>query len=178
MHLDEFTQHQPHFALEDYFHGETRAYGLFEDRFGRVRKQFSVLIDGHWDGQTLTLDEDFIYDNGDSEYRHWQIEKTGPRHYVGTTQQIIGTAEGEISGNSFHWTYRFHLKVGKGIWDVRFDDWMYLQPDGVLLNKATVYRWGIKIGTVFLTFSKGRTAGRDRTGDLAVEEIRAAARVG
>ena len=39
--------------------------------------------------------------------------------------------------------YKFKLNVGEDIWTVRFDDWMFLQADGVLLNKATAYRWGI-----------------------------------
>ena len=157
MTIQDFETQTPTMVLEDYFQGKTRAFGLFEDRFGNVRNQFVVDIDGTWDGKTLILDEDFVYMNGDTEYRRWEIEKTGPNSYVGTTQQIIGTAEGETSGNTFHWTYKFKLKVGDDIWDVKFDDWMFLQPDQVLLNKATVYRWGFKIGTVFLTFSKDFT---------------------
>ena len=69
-------------VLEDYFQGKTRAFGLFEDRFGNVRNQFVVDIDGTWDGKTLILDEDFVYMNGDTEYRRWEIEKTGPNHYL------------------------------------------------------------------------------------------------
>ena len=32
--------------LEEYFLGQTSAYGLFEDRFGKVRRQFKVDITG------------------------------------------------------------------------------------------------------------------------------------
>ena len=158
MTSQDFAETNPKLILEEYFEGETHAYGLFEDRFGNVRNQFTVMVDGQWDGETLTLDEDFIYTNGDTEYRKWEIKKTGPNTYRGVTQQIIGEAEGVISGNSFNWKYKFKLKVGDGIWNVRFDDWMFLQPDGVLLNKARVYRWGFKIGTVFLSFSKNKAA--------------------
>ena len=31
---------------------------------------------------------------------------------------------------------------------------MFLQPNDVLLNKATVTRWGFTLGTVFLSFSR------------------------
>ena len=158
MTIHTLAEMTPTLVLEDYFQGETFAYGLFEDRFGRVRSQFTVTVDGHWDGEMLTLDEDFIYANGETEYRKWEILKTGANSYRGITQQVIGEAQGVTKDNIFHWTYKFHLKVGNAIWDVKFDDWMYLQPDGVLLNKARVYRWGIQIGTVFLSFSKNEAA--------------------
>ena len=63
-----------------------------------------------------------------------------------------------IAGNAFHWKYDFNLKVGDGYWKVKFDDWMFMQPNGVLLNKATVTRWGFELGTVFLSFSKPEAA--------------------
>ncbi|WP_281501740.1 DUF3833 domain-containing protein [Kordiimonas laminariae] len=154
MNVQDFKSNQPDFVLEEYFQGSTKAVGLFEDRFGNVRTQFTVDITGNWDGKTLTLKEDFQYLDGSTEFRQWDIQKTGPATYSGTTQQTIGVAEGMISGNAFNWKYKFNLKVGDSIWKVKFDDWMFLQPDGTLLNKATVYRWGFKIGTVFLTFTK------------------------
>lgn len=141
-------------VLEEYFLGKTRAYGLFEDRFGKVRKQFVAQIEGAWDGQTLFLDEDFLYEDGETENRKWELTKTGPNTYIGLTDHVIGKAVGETANNRFNWQYKFKLKVGDAVWNVAFDDWMFLQPDGVLLNKATVTRWGMKIGTVFISYSK------------------------
>jgi len=154
MNIDEFEQAGPEFVLEDYFQGRTMAWGLFEDRFGRVQRQFVVEIDGEWDGTTLVLNEDFVYNDGEKENRVWSITSTGENTYEGETANAIGKARGVRQGNAFHWTYDFNLKVGDGYWKVAFDDWMFLQPDGVLLNKAEVTRFGIKMGTVFLSFSK------------------------
>jgi len=36
---------------------------------------------------------------------------------------------------------------------VHFNDWMFLQPTGVLLNRARVTKFGVEIGTVTLSFS-------------------------
>jgi len=154
MHIDEFQKTQPEFVLEEYFQGHTVAWGLFEDRFGRVQRQFVVEINGTWDGTTLIINEDFVYNDGETENRIWTVVKTGDSTYVGETENSIGQALGESQGNAFHWAYDFNLKVGDSSWKVGFDDWMFLQPDGVLLNKAVVTRWGFKIGTVFLAFSK------------------------
>ncbi len=37
---------------------------------------------------------------------------------------------------------------------MKFDDWMFLQPGGVVINRARVSKWGIDIGEVTLFFSK------------------------
>ena len=157
MQIKDFQETQPEFVLEEYFQGRTQAWGLFEDRFGTVQRQFVVTIDGVWDGTTLVLNEDFVYNDGETENRVWSVTKTGIDTYVGTTENVIGEAVGVSAGNAFNWAYQFNLKVGDGYWKVRFDDWMFMQPDGVLLNKAVVKRWGLKLGTVFLSFSKPAT---------------------
>ena len=55
MDIDKFEATSPRLVMEEYFEGKTRAWGIFEDRFGTLRRQFTVDIDGHWDGRTLTL---------------------------------------------------------------------------------------------------------------------------
>jgi hypothetical protein len=154
MNIEDFSQTQPELVPENYFEGRTMAWGLFEDRFGKVQRQFVVTIDGNWDGETLLLNEDFVYDDGETENRVWKLTKTDDNNYIGTTQNVIGTATGTRSGNAFNLKYTFNLKVGDDQWKVKFDDWMFLQADGVLLNKATVTRWGFKLGTVYLSFNK------------------------
>jgi hypothetical protein len=46
------------------------------------------------------------------------------------------------------------LKVGDGTMRVHFNDWMFLQPSGVLLNRARVTKLGFKLGEVTLAFMK------------------------
>ena len=67
---------------------------------------------------------------------------------------IIGIAKGEAYGNALNWQYDINLKIGDSRLRVRFNDWMYLQPSGVLLNRAHVTKLGVEIGTVTLVFSK------------------------
>ncbi len=154
MKIENFQSASTDLRIEEYFQGQTRAWGMFQDRFGNIRREFVVDITGTWDGRTLVLDEDFKYDDGEVETRRWEIEKTGPSTYEGRETNAIGVAHGEAKGNAFHWVYDYNLKVGDKIWKVKFDDWMLLQSDGVLLNRAEVSRWGINIGTVFLSFKK------------------------
>ena len=154
MKIEDFDNTLPQFVLEDYFIGKNKAWGMFEDRFGRITRQFVVDITGSLEGDELTLREDFIYNDGETETRTWVLKRTSATTYEGTTENVIGIAKGTINGNAFNWVYDFNLAVGDSIWKVKFDDWMILQPDGVLLNKATVTRWGFKLGTVYISFSK------------------------
>jgi hypothetical protein len=154
MQVQDFRDAEPRLQLEDYFAGETKAYGLFRDRFGDVRRQFVVEIDGDWNPETrtLTLDERFRYSDGETDRRVWTIEKTGPHSYRGTAGDVPGTATGEAYGNAFNWTYRVDLAVDGSTYRVTFDDWMFLQEDGILLNTADVTKWGFEVGTVTIAF--------------------------
>jgi len=148
----DFKDAAPRLIIEDYFAGETRAWGIFEDRFGRLRRQFTVDITGTWDGRELVLDERFQYSDGERDRRVWTIEKTGPHTYEGRADDVIGKAEGQAYGNALNWRYDMDLKVGEGTLRVHFNDWMFLQPTGVLLNRARVTKLGVEVGTVTLAF--------------------------
>jgi len=154
MKVTDFAGAKPELKLEEFFLGQTEATGFFEDRFGNIRKQFVVAIDGHWDGEVLTLDEDFRYDDGSVERRLWKIRKTSDTGYEGHAENVVGVAKGERAGNAFNWRYTFDMAVGDGTWRVHFDDWMFLMPNGTLINKATVTKWGFEIGTVTLSFRR------------------------
>ena len=154
MNIEDFAGREPRLLIEDYFSGQTRAWGIFQDRFGTLRRQFEVEIDGRWDGEVLTLVEDFQYDDGETEQRVWRIRKSGDHEYTGEADGVIGVAEGRAFGNALHWSYRYALEVGENTWNVAFDDWLFLQSDGVLINRAEVTKFGVKLGEVTLVFRK------------------------
>jgi len=154
MKVDAQKGHSPSFRLEDFFAGRTRAWGLFVDRFGKVRRQFRVTVDGIWDGEVLTLVEDFAYDDGDTERRIWSVRPDGAQGYVGEADGVVGTANGTASGNAVNWRYAFDLQMKAGSLRVRFDDWMYRQDDRVMINRARVTKWGILLGEALIFFSK------------------------
>jgi hypothetical protein len=154
MKPQDFAGREPTLLIEEYFAGQTKAWGLFQDRFGQLRRQFEVDIDGTWDGETLTLVEDFLYDDGETERRVWRIAKRGEHVYEGRAEGVIGVAEGLAYGNALNWRYRFALEVGDSTWNVTFDDWLFLQSDGMLINRVEVTKFGVKLGEVTLVFRK------------------------
>jgi hypothetical protein len=67
---------------------------------------------------------------------------------------VQGEAVGQSSGNAFNWKYTLALPVDGKVWDVQFDDWMYLVDDKIMLNKAAMSKWGVHLGDVTLVFTK------------------------
>jgi hypothetical protein len=141
--------------LEEFFDGDLVAYGQFQDVLGNVSRRFTVDIEGTWDGRTLRLVEDSVYEDGSTEQRIWTLTKTGPDAWQGTAPGVIGVATGRESGDAFNWQYTIDLPVPGGeTLRVSFDDWMWLLSDDRLLNRAYMQRFGITVGEVIIHFEK------------------------
>lgn len=154
MKLEDFNGETPQFVLEDYFEGKTRGYGLFESRGGKISTRFVVDIVGRWEGDVFLLEEDFLYSDGKREFFTWRITKTGENTYEGTREGVVGVAIGMQNGNALNWRYKMDLPRGDGTIRLSFDDWMILQPDDVLMNRARVSKFGLHVGSVTLSFAK------------------------
>lgn len=145
---------QPKLDLFDYFEGQTMAWGQFQSRSGELQRRFTVDIKGKVNGDTLVLDEQFVYDDGETEQRIWTIKKVGDNQYEGSAGDVIGKAFGQSSGSVFNWRYTLDLPYKDSSIHVKFDDWMFLQTDQVMLNRAKVTKWGFRVGEVTLFFQK------------------------
>ena len=144
----------PRLDIMEYFDGRVRGWGMFQQRGGEVVRRLTVDIDGRVEQGTLILDESFVYADGETETRQWRIKKIGPHRYEGRAEDIVGVAIGEEYGNAIRWQYTLALPVGDSVYDMQFEDWMYLQPDGVLLNRAFMRKYGIALGEVTLAFKR------------------------
>ena len=160
--MKEFQNNTPKLDLFEFFAGETIAYGIFEDRFGNLKRQFRVNINGKIDNQILTLDEDFLYDDGEQAKRIWKIEKKIDNNqkiiYEGQADDVEGKASGSISGNALNWSYDIYLNIKGSDIKVHFNDWIYKQSEDLAINRAYVSKFGINIGSVTLVFLRGNTA--------------------
>lgn len=141
------------FDLDRYFLGRTKAWGLFEPRFGGAVRQFTVEITGTRQGDALVLDEDFTFSDGERERRVWRITRTASG-YEGRTEDVAGIATGTALGNGLNWRYDIRLKTKDGGIDVHFDDWLYRFDDEMMLNRAEVRKFGLAVGSVTLAFRK------------------------
>ena len=142
----------PNFEPESYFAQRLDAYGVFVDRFGSIQRQFEVVVEGRKTDTGFSLDEYFLYDDGEREERRWDVTALGNGHYEGRCRDVIGVARGVCTANMLSWKYRFRLEMFGRKVAVTFDDVMVLQAGGVLVNRATVSKAGLKLGEVLLTF--------------------------
>jgi hypothetical protein len=152
--IETYANEKPTLDLSTYFNGTLDAYGVFTDRSGAVVKRFSVVMVCNWQGDQGTLDEDFTYSDGTKQKRVWHLTKLGNGHFTGRADDVVGVANGESAGNTFHWNYTLSLPVDGKVYEVQFDDWMYLMGDKVMLNKASMSKFGIRLGEVTLSFFK------------------------
>ncbi len=149
-----YAKEKPALDLQQYFNGTVDAWGMFQNRSGEVVKRFTVVIHCAWQGDTGTLDEDFSYTDGTTQKRVWTLKKQANGQFIGTASDVVGEAIGRASGNALNWRYVLKLPVGDKVYNVNFDDWMFLIDDKVMLNRAVMSKFGIRLGEVTLSFSK------------------------
>lgn len=149
-----YENERPVLKLEEYFNGTLDAWGMFQGRDGEAVKRFKVVIYASWNGAQGILDERFEYSDGSRQQRVWRIEKTSEHTYVGQADDVVGEAIGTVSGNALFWTYTLRLPVDDKTYDVTFDDWMYLQDDGVMINRSVMKKFGIRLGEVTIFFKR------------------------
>lgn len=159
MKPEDFRDTTPVLDLEDYFTGSVRAWGIFQDRGGNIRRQFVVDILGYRDGNDLVLEEDFVYADGEQSRRVWRLTRIDEHHYEGRAEDVEGVARGVLYGQAFNFRYTLNLEVGERTWRVNFNDWMFKHEDGVLINRAEMSKFGVRLGEVTLFFKKD--AGND-----------------
>jgi hypothetical protein len=152
--IEAYAAEKPVLDLQQYFNGTLDAYGVFTDRSGTVVKRFTVVMRCSWAGNQGVLDEDFTYSDGSTQKRIWRLTKLADGSFTGEADDVVGQARGQARGNAFHWTYTLRLPVDQSVYEVQFDDWMYLMTDTVMLNKATMSKFGVRLGEVTLSFTK------------------------
>ncbi|MGB1311924.1 MAG: DUF3833 domain-containing protein [Leucothrix sp.] len=142
--------------IEEYFKGKSKAYGIIFDRNGVPQRQFSVDLVGSWNEakQTLTLDEDFIFNDGENSQRKWIITKVGDTRYTGRAEDVVGEATGTSHGNAFQWRYVLNVPYKGNTLALSIDDWLYLNDDNVLINRSVMYKYGLKVGEIVISFNK------------------------
>ncbi len=150
----DYAAEQPALDLKTYFNGPLVAHGLFTDRSGKVARRFTVQMTGTWQGNQGTLDERFTYSDGKTERRVWKLTDEGQGRYSGRADDVVGVAQGQAAGNALNWRYTLALPVDGKVYEVQFDDWMYLMDERVMLNKAVMSKFGLRLGEVTLSFYK------------------------
>ena len=154
MKPEDFKDQKPRLIIEDYLSGNVKAWGILQNRSGKVTRQFKANMFGKFEDNILTLDEEFFWKDGEKQKRIWKIKKIDEHNYIGTAPDVVGEAKGFSYGSAFKFEYDLLIPIkGKNI-KIRFDDWIFKQDEEVAINRATLTKFGFKVGELTVVFQK------------------------
>ena len=156
MKLEDFKNTGPKFVVKDYFNGELKAYGLVKDRSGKIIKSFKAKMIGSWDEDGVgTLDEYFVYNNGEKQRRVWTlIPSKNKNEYIGTASDIVGQGILKSNGNTVMIDYTMEVPYNDSTINIDVKDWLHLQEDGVIINHSKMKKFGFTVGELVITIIK------------------------
>ena len=152
--VDNYSDNKPLLVPEQFFDGELSAHGIVKDHSGQVIRYFSAKIKAYWVDGIGTLDESFVFDDGEQQTRIWKLKPQPDGSYVATAGDVIGEGRMKASGNSLFLDYVLRIPYGDGTIDLRIDDRMYLVSERVLLNESVMTKWGFEVGQLTLVIEK------------------------
>ncbi|MDA9687596.1 DUF3833 domain-containing protein [Candidatus Pelagibacter sp.] len=154
MNPTDFKDQKPRLVIEEYLSGNVKAWGILQNRSGKVTRQFSADLNGKWNGKQLILDEKFNWSDGEVQTRQWTIDKIDEHSYEGTAGDVVGKAKGYSYGPAFKFEYVLLVPVKGKEMKITFDDWIFMQDERVAINRATMTKFGIKVAELTVMFVK------------------------
>ncbi len=154
MKPEDFKNKEPRLIIEKYFTGNVKAWGVLQNRSGKVTRQFIANLKGTWDGNQLILKEKFNWDDGEIQDREWKINKIDEHNYEGTAGDVVGKAIGYSYGPAFKFEYVLLVPVKGRELKITFDDWLFKQDEKVAINRATMTKFGFKLAELTVFFVK------------------------
>ena len=150
--VNRYADDKIQFNPQQFFNNQLVAEGFVRDRKGNVTRYFTADIMATWNDNSGTLDEVFIWSDGERQTRVWQFSKTTDNQYLGTAGDVLGNATMDYAGNAIRMTYQLDvpLKSGKTI-AIDMDDWLFQVSDNSLVNVTKMTKWGFHVGEVVLT---------------------------
>ena len=152
--VTDYQQYTPVLKLESFFEGHLKAHGVVKNRSGKVIRMFNADIEASWEDGVGTLDEVFIFDDGEKQRRVWTLTPQADGKYTATAGDVTGVGELQVAGNSVFLNYVLQVPYNGDVIDVTVDDRMYLVNEHTLINESTMIKFGFRVGEVLLVITK------------------------
>ncbi len=155
MKIEDFNNTKPEFIPQEYFNGKLRAYGIVKDRSGKIIRTFKGKMIGSWDKNGVgTLEEFFVYDDGERIERVWTLKPNGDKKFIATADDIVGESPMIANGNTVMLDYVMRTPYKDSTIDLSVQDWLHLQEDGVIINHSKMKKFGFVVGELVITIIK------------------------
>ncbi|HEY7771684.1 MAG TPA: DUF3833 domain-containing protein [Marinagarivorans sp.] len=152
--VTEYQQYTPVLTLEQFFDGPLTAHGVVKNRSGKVIRYFNADIQASWENGIGTLDESFVFNDGERQKRVWTLTPNGDNRYTAVAGDVTGQGDLQVSGNSLFMKYVLQVPYKGDEIEVTVDDRMYLVNDTTLINESTMFKFGFRVGEVLLVITK------------------------
>ena len=152
--VSDYADNTPKMVPEEFFDGKLTAHGVVKDRSGKVIRYFNATIDAYWRDGVGTLEEQFLFDDGEEQERIWTLKPDGNGQYIGTAGDVVGEGKARVAGNSMFLKYVLRVPYNDGTIDLAIDDRMYLVSPTILVNESAMTKFGIHVGSILLVIEK------------------------
>ena len=125
--------------------------GVIFGPMGRVTSSFAADFDIEWQGQSGVMDELFRYNDGTRQRRQWRLTMRDKGRFEARADDVPGVGHGVQSGGAVQMKYRIRLPENAGGHVLDCIDWMYLTPDGTIMNRSQFRKFGIKVAELIAT---------------------------
>ncbi|MCT7446668.1 DUF3833 domain-containing protein [Aliarcobacter skirrowii] len=155
MKIEDFNNTKPEFIPQEYFNGKLRAYGIVKDRSGKIIRSFKGEMIGSWDKNGIgTLDEFFVYNDGEEMKRVWTLKPIENKKFIATANDIVGESSMIANGNTVMIDYVMRTPYKSSTIDLSVQDWLHLQDEKVIINHSKMKKFGFVVGELVITIIK------------------------
>ena len=148
---DDYDDGFPIFDLKECLNGKMVCDGVIFGPLGRVTSTFVADFDISWDGDTGIMKEHFRYNDGSVQDRQWNIVLGSDNHFTTTATDVPAGGQGSIAGPAVQMRYAIRLPEESGGHLLQTVDWMYLTPDGTIVNRSQFRKFGFKVAELVAT---------------------------
>jgi hypothetical protein len=145
------------FDLRTHLDGAILCEGVIYGPTGRVTSRFTGEFEARWDGNTGVMTERFTYADGSVQDREWHLTLGNDGRIRATAPDVVGEGTGRQSGPTVQLRYRIRLPEDAGGHVLDTTDWMYLAPNGTIVNRSQFRKFGIKVAELVATMRRKET---------------------
>jgi hypothetical protein len=142
---EQYADEFPELDLRRHFAQDLVCEGVIFGPFGRMTSSFRADFRPRWEGNTLVLTEYFLYNDQTEQTREWTLIMGKNGCFSGTAPDVIGRCKGKQAGSALRLRYAIRLPERHGGHVLKALDWMYMTPDGTIVNRSQFRKYGFKV---------------------------------
>ncbi|WP_300032524.1 DUF3833 domain-containing protein [uncultured Roseobacter sp.] len=154
---EDYEDEHPAFDVRQHLNGPIVCEGVIYGPLGRVSSRFVADFDASWEGNKGVMKERFVYDDGSIQDREWHLDLRPDDAIVATAPDVVGEGRGRQSGSTVVLRYNIRLPDASGGHVLSTVDWMYLTPNGTIMNRSQFRKFGIKVAELVATMRPRET---------------------